>query len=180
MVKGLSGFFSIFKVNNPDIFTPSMMTSVFSPVSRITTSFNSHSSLRFRFLLLLPRSPPRGIIMVGIGVLIGAYLARSSSEKQLRMQLLAGFYSDVFKAYTEYVNSRGLESYLSFVAAAEKTMLLCSPESERISNALKIEMAESHSDGHKCAALLEKLRKEAQREMGRDRKAQRSRKHNQN
>ena len=115
-----------------------------------------------------------------VGVLIGAYLARSSSEKQLRMQLLAGFYSDVFKAYTEYVNSRGLESYLSFVAAAEKTMLLCSPESERILNALKIEMAESHSDGHKCAALLEKLRKEAQHEMGRDRKSHRSRKHNQN
>ena len=113
-----------------------------------------------------------------IGVLVGAFLSRTSSEKQLRMQLLAGFYADVFKAYTEYVNVRGVESYLSFVAAAEKTILLCSPEAERILTDLKFEMAESNVDASKCAALLEELRKEAQREMGHKRKPYRSRKHN--
>lgn len=114
-----------------------------------------------------------------IGVLVGAYLARTSSEKQLRMQLLAEFYADVFKAYTEYVNNRSLAAYLAFVAASEKTMLICSPESERILNALKVEMAEQNADGRKCGRLLEELREVAKHEMGCSCKKRRNYKHNQ-
>lgn len=115
-----------------------------------------------------------------IGVLVGAHLARTSSEKQLHMQLLAEFYADVFKAYTEHVNDRSLTSYLAFVAASEKTMLVCSPEAERILNALKVEMSKSKADGLKCGTLLGELREVAKREMGYRRKTHRSCKHNQN
>ena len=101
-----------------------------------------------------------------IGVLVGARLARSASEKQLRMQLLAEFYSDVFKAYMEYVGHRTLDNYLSFAAAVERTMLLCSPKASSILSELKLEMSKSNADGHLCAGLLERLREEGKNELG--------------
>lgn len=115
-----------------------------------------------------------------IGVLVGARLARSASEKQLRIRLLAEFYADVFKTYTEYVGHRTLDNYLSFAAAAEKTMLLCSPEASRILSELKLEMSKSNADGNLCAGLLECLRKEGKNELGQNYKSRLRRSHNQN
>ena len=101
-----------------------------------------------------------------VGVLVGAHLARSASEKQLRMRLLAEFYADVFKTYTEYVGHRTLDNYLSFDAAAEKTMLLCSPKAADILSELKLEMSKSNADGRLCAGLLDRLREEGKHELG--------------
>ena len=115
-----------------------------------------------------------------IGVLVGARLARSASEKQLRMRLLAEFYADVFKTYTEYVGHRTLDNYLSFAAAAEKTMLLCSPKAANILNELKLEMSKSNADGHLCAGLLSRLREEGKHELGQEYKHHLRRSDNQN
>ena len=101
-----------------------------------------------------------------VGVLVGARLARSASEKQIHMQLLAEFYSDVFTAYMKYVGKRTLDNYLSFAAAAEKTMLLCSPKASCILSELKQEMSKSNAEGNLCAGLLERLREEGKNELG--------------
>lgn len=100
-----------------------------------------------------------------VGVILGAVLTSKSSKKQIRIQLLSEAYADVFKAYTDYVNSFSKEALLDFVAASERTMLFCSPEAEKILMAMRYEMSDRNADGKKCSALLVALREEAKRDI---------------
>lgn len=99
------------------------------------------------------------------GVVLGAILTSRSSKKQIRTQLLSEAYADVFRAYTDFVNSFGKETLLGFVAASERAMLFCSPEAGKILMTMRYEMSAKNGDGKKCAALLVELREEAKRDI---------------
>lgn len=104
-----------------------------------------------------------------ISVCIGSFVSYRIMCRQETLRILADFYADVFSTYMAAVPGRFQEttSMLAFIAAAEKTTLLCSEGSEKILNDLITEATKDTPDALRIGKLLQQLKVSAKEDLNR-------------
>jgi len=95
------------------------------------------------------------------GVVLTARSSRNVAFAQNLHERLSTYYADVFSSYTiifNGVHENEQVVLMSFIAACEKTMMLCSEESREILLSLITEIIPANRNLKQCGTLLGKLR----------------------
>lgn len=100
-----------------------------------------------------------------LGVLIGAYLARKTTERDTRVRMLAEFYAEVLTNYGKFVlDIHNQEQLTCLLSSIDKARLVCPKGTNEHLIALRTALLEKRDD--EDAKLLARFRNSAAEDVG--------------